>query len=236
VLTAPAKEPLPPLAPRPAGGERAASIPDLSTPIAFTGVIGGAPAASAKKPIPPAPPPKPSSPGVQGPLESGDKITTLVSAIPDEIKSPSKPSEAKPGMTPIAPMKGTVKSESIEVELASAPATVVPTTQPSAAAPSIALDVTHRVEGAPAHLSTPPPPPAPKPLEPVPELKLVDLAQTPLPVSGPELKALEAPGSVAVWEPPPRKRLSGPMAMVLGIVIGALLFGLALLIMRGKLF
>ncbi|MFO0611292.1 MAG: protein kinase [Polyangiaceae bacterium] len=247
-LTAPAKDPLPPLGARANPGERQASIPDLSTPIAFTGAIGSAPNPAPKK-APAAPPAKPPSlgsaaakapaPAPTAPLEPGsDKITTLVSAVPDEIKATNKPSDPKPGMTPIAPIKGTVKSESVEVEVsvAGAPNTVVPTTQPSA--PSIALDATLA-----AHLAAPPAPPAAAPppaaptpppaaaVEPVADVKPVDLAVTP----APEPKT-DTPGSVAVWEPPPRKRLSGPMAMLLGIVIGALLFGLALLIMNGKFF
>ncbi len=223
---------------------RGASIPDLSTPIAFSGAIG-APSAS----FPKAPTPAP----VQPKATDRDEIsTTLVSAAPDTAPQTSARSSGPkpPGTTALGALKGTAKLDPTNVKVSVAAAsTVIPTTKPSPVV-DMALAATQRIDNdevqdsvaaARASLGDRPGgavaaarerisavPAAPLPLAaPKPTVPAAVEDAVPEPFAKPKFDTAPA----VVWEPK-RKKLSGPVAMALGILIGALLFGFVLLILK----
>ncbi len=196
----------PPLAPASPFGEddlrtmlaqaRSPSIPDLSQP------LGGLPGSA-----------------LGGP-PAQDKSTTLVSALPND--SPGAASRTNPAPSTLKALKGTAKMDPVEISMGIISPS--PTTKPSPVA--LGLDSTQALEpslpGGPAA--------APKPSDsgakPTAQPSGVIL---PVPV-GDRLAAEQAfvvgePAAVAVWQPK-RRRLTGPVAMMLGILIGALLFAI----------
>jgi serine/threonine-protein kinase len=212
---APGRQSLPSIGGFGEAGARGASIPDLSQPIgALPGLpgIGAAPAAA--------------------PGAAQDKSTTLVSALPNETPQASAPGGTSASPSTLKALKGTAKSDPVEIPVGAAPGS--PTTKPSNA---IGLDQT-QLDTASTMASALPtkvdeatkPAPAAPAVAPAPAPKVdaeasvlpVTLAEAPPP---PQAAPALDPAPMAVWQPK-RRRMNGPVAMIVGIVIGAVLFAI----------
>jgi hypothetical protein len=167
-------------------------------------------------------------------------VSAVIDGEPGTIPKTSGPKP--PGTTALKALKGTAKMDPVDIPVAiNAASTIVPTTQPSAGG-SIALDQTMRADvseiPAPEPKKEPTPPPggqAPVDAAPIDATLPLDISVEEPAAPEPAAASAAKPAAPVVWEPPQRKRLSGPVAMGLGILIGAILFGLTLLILHGRL-